>query len=304
MQEKSKQKILVIVGYTATGKSSLAIKLAKKFNGEIISADSRQVYKGLNIGTGKVSKKEMSGVPHHLLDVANPKSRFNVVKYQDLASKKIQEILQRKHLPIICGGTGFYISAVVYGITLPDVLPNAKLRADLAKKTPDALFKILLKLDPVRAENVDRKNLRRVIRAIEIATALGKVPNLQQTTDNSQQYEPLLIGLTLPPNELKDKIKTRLLSRIEDGMIDEAEQLHKKGLSWKRMEELGLEYRYLAFLLQNKISKSEMVSRLQTEIWHYAKRQMTWFKRDNRIKWFNPSEFSKIIKEAGQFLRN
>ncbi len=303
-----KPKILVILGPTTTGKSALTVKLAKKlartkwggFNGaEIISADSRQVYKGLNIGTGKVTTKEMDGIPHHLLDVADPKKRFTVVEYQTLAREKIAEIFSRGNLPIICGGTGFYISASVDGVVLPEVPPNAKLRTELAKKTPDALFKMLVKLDPVRAQNIDPKNLRRVIRAIEIAKALGKVPIL----NNSSEYDTLKIGINLPTDKLKNNISIRLFARIGGGMIEEAKQLHSKGLSWKRMEELGLEYRYLALFLQGKMTEEEMTTKLNTEIWHYAKRQMTWFKHDKSILWFNPDDSAQIEKRLSEFLR-
>jgi tRNA dimethylallyltransferase len=279
----------------------------------VISADSRQVYKGLNIGTGKITKKEMAGVPQHLLDVANPKQRFSVIQYRELAREKISAIFSRGKLPILCGGTGFYISALVDGTILPDVPPNPKLRARLNKETSETLFNMLLKLDPRRAKTIDPKNSRRLIRAIEIAKVLGKVPNLQLTTDNQQPYKILQIGLALPHEELKKKILSRLLARlprrsrrakggISQNMIAEAKQLHTKGLSWKRMEELGLEYRYLALFLHSKITKEEMVTKLQTEIWRYAKRQMTWFKRDNRIKWFKPTEEKTVERVIKKFL--
>ncbi len=287
------QKLLVILGPTASGKSALAVKLAKKLNGEIISADSRQVYKGLDIGTGKITKKEMSGIPHHLLDVANPKNRFSVAEYQKLAREKISQIFSRGHLPILCGGTGFYISSIVDNISLPSVAPNKKLRKTFEKESPEKLFEMLKKLDPIRASSIDSKNKVRLIRAIEIAQALGKVPTKPNT--ECFVFDILQIGITVPPERLKENINQRLLARIKSGMIGEAENLHKKGLSWKRMEELGLEYRYLAYYLQNKITKEEMIAKLQTEIWHYAKRQMTWFKRDKRIKWFNINEKDDII---------
>ncbi len=310
---KTPQKILVILGPTASGKSALAVKLAKKFNGEIISADSRQVYRGLNIGTGKISKKEMRRVPHHLFDVANPKNRFSVVKYQRLARRAIAAITRRGHLPIICGGTGFYIEALTDNLVLPDVPPNEKLRARLRRETSETLLNMLMKLDPARAKTVDQKNPRRIIRAIEIAITLGKVPHLEARPPSGGKV--LKIGLTLPAEELKKKIAIRLFARMRAGMIAEATRLHKRGLSWKRMEELGLEYRYLALHLQNKthpndrsrsvgrVSKPEMITKLQTEIWRYAKRQMTWFKRDKRIKWFKPTEIKKIKKAVQVFLK-
>ncbi len=165
-------KLIVILGPTASGKSDLVVKLAKKFGGEIISADSRQVYKGLNIGSGKITKKEMQGVPHYLLDVANPKRRFTVAQYQKLAFKKIKEIQRRGNIPFLVGGTGFYIQSIVDRIVIPEVKPNWKLRKNLAQKTTDELFLMLKKLDSDRAKNIDAKNPRRLIRAIEIALSL------------------------------------------------------------------------------------------------------------------------------------
>jgi len=282
-----KSKIIVILGQTATGKSDLAVKIAKKVNGEVISADSRQVYKGLNLGTGKITKKEMHGIPHYLLDVASAKNKFTVVNYKKLTDKKIKEIITRGKVPIICGGTGFYIDAVVKNIIFPEVLPNEKLRKILNKKTTEELFKMLKKLDTRRAKNIDPKNRVRLIRAIEIAKKLGRVP---KTKHQKPIYQFLKIGLYMPLNLLKEKINKRLLSRIKSGMIKEIQNLHKKGLSWKRMEELGLEYRYVALYLQNKITKQEMLEKLNSEIFKYAKRQMTYFKRDPEIKWFDASK--------------
>lgn len=293
-----KPRILVVVGPTATGKSDLAVRLAKKFNGEIISADSRQVYTGLNIGTGKITKKEMKGVPHHLLDVANPKKKFSVVKYVELAEKAIQEILRKGKLPIIVGGTGFYVEALVDGVILPDVPPNTELRKKLQKKNAAQLFKMLRKLDPDRAKTIDPYNSRRIIRAIEIAKEIGKVPHVK----TASRYNPFFIGLNLQKDELQKKIKIRLAKRIKQGMIREAQKLHKAGLSFKRMNELGLEYRYLALYLQKKLSKEEMIEKLNTEIWHYAKRQMTWFKRDKRIQWFSPKEIKAILDKVAKFM--
>ncbi|MCR4334212.1 MAG: tRNA (adenosine(37)-N6)-dimethylallyltransferase MiaA [Patescibacteria group bacterium] len=297
------QKLLVILGPTASGKSTLAVELAKKLNGlhaqacEVISADSRQVYKGLDIGTGKITQKEMDGVVHHMLDVENPKNRFDITKYQKLAKQKIEEILSRGHLPIICGGTGFYISSIVNNLSFPPVPPNKKLREKLSKYSTETLFEKLEKLDPVRASSIDSKNKIRLIRALEIIQSIGKVP--QNSNTECLSFDTLQIGIETSPEKLKENINKRLISRIKVGMIEEAEKLHNpptgKGLSWKRMEELGLEYRYLAYYLQKKITKEEMITKLQTEIWHYAKRQMTWFKKDKRIKWFKIEEKDDII---------
>ena len=292
-----KPKIIVILGATSTGKSDLAVKIAKKWSGEIISADSRQVYTGLDLGTGKITKKEMQGVPHYLLDVANPKSKFTVTEFKKLADKKIEEILNKNKLPILAGGTGFYIDAVVNNTIFPEVPPNKKLREVLEKQTAEKLFKTLLKLDKKRAEDILEKNEQnnkvRLIRAIEIAKHLGKVPHLEARPPN---YDFIKIGLKLDDKKLKEKIKNRLINRIKKGMLREVQNLHKRGLSWKRMRELGLEYRYMALYLENKITKPEMLEQLTNKINHYAKRQTTWFKRDTDIVWFNPKDIKKIEK--------
>lgn len=235
----------------------------------------------------------------HLLDVANPKKKFTVVQYVDLAQKAIQQILDKKKLPIIVGGTGFYIQALVNGIVLPEVPPDNKLRKELGKKTAAQLFAQLKKLDPKRAKNMDPMNSRRLIRAIEIALYLGKVPEIKKVS----RYSPLFIGLNLPPEELKKKIKIRLEKRVKAGMIKEAQKLHRTGLTWKRMEELGLEYRYLALHLQKKISKEEMTETLEKEIWQYVRRQLTWFKADKRIAWHLPTDIKKIEAVIQKFMQ-
>ncbi len=299
-----KDKIIIILGQTSTGKSDFAVKIAQEINGEIISADSRQVYRGMDISTGKITKKEMQGVPHYMLDVVTPKKVFSVSEYQTKAIKKIREIINKNKIPIICGGTGFYIDSLVSGIIYPKVEPNKKLRGKLEKKTTEQLFEMLKKLDKNRANTIDKKNKVRIIRAIEIVKTLGKVPSINTKKENN--FSVLKIGLTLPNKILKNKIKSRLLSRIENKMIKEVKILHKKGLSWKRMYELGLEQRYVSMYLRKKISKDEMVEQLNTKIWHYAKRQKTWFKKDKSIIWINPlkkSDKIKAQKDIKKFLK-
>ena len=287
----TKPKVLVILGPTAVGKSDLAVEVARFHNGEVISADSRQVYTGLDIGTGKITKKEMKGVPHHLLDVMNPKKVFSVELWKKQTEAAIKDIISRGKLPIICGGTGFYIQSIVDNITLPDVPADPKLRKELALKSTDELFTLLKKLDPKRAKNIDAKNPVRLIRAIEIAKTLGRVPRAKKV---KSKYEFVQIGLTLPAETLHERIHARMLSRMKKGMVAEVEKLHTGGLSYKRMEALGLEYRYLALYLQKKISKETMLERLEIEIKQYARRQMQWFKRDARIKWFEPTQTKEI----------
>jgi len=290
------KKLIVILGPTATGKSALAIKLAKKFNGEVISADSRQVYKGMDIGTGKVTKKEQQGVPHYLLDVASPKRRFTVAQYRKLALKAINKILKKKKVPILCGGTGFYLQAVIDGIVIPPVKPDWQLRKNLEKETTQELFKLLKKLDPRRAKTVEKQNRRRLIRALEIVIKTKKpVPSFKK---DPLSYPMLIIGAKKSPEELKKLIEKRLSKRFKKGMITEVKKIRKSGISWKKLEEFGLEYRYIAQYLQNKLSYDETVQRLQKEIEHFAKRQITWFKRDKRIHWVkNYLEAKKLVKK-------
>lgn len=296
---ESKPKVLVILGPTATGKSDLAVQLAKKFNGEVVSADSRQIYKGMNLGTGKITKKEMQGVKHHMLDVVKPNTRFSVAQYQKQASKKIQEIVSKNKLPIIAGGTGFYIDSVTKNIKLPEVPPNKKLREKLEKHSAEKLFKKLANLSPRRAKNIDKNNKVRLIRAIEIATELGDIPDIVEMTS---PYDFVFIGLDIADEILKSKIAHRLEKRLKAGMVREVQKLRKAGISWKRLESFGLEYREIARFLQKKISKLEMIENLKNDIWHYVKRQRTWFKRNKDIKWFEPKEISKITKRVKSYL--
>ncbi|MDE1975145.1 MAG: tRNA (adenosine(37)-N6)-dimethylallyltransferase MiaA [Patescibacteria group bacterium] len=316
MNPESKN-VLVIVGPTASGKSDLAARLAKRLNGEVISADSRQVYRGLDIGTGKITKREMRGVRHHLLDVADPRvpanSRlsFTAVKYRTLARKAIDDILSRGKLPIVCGGTGFYIDAIFKDDDFPAVPADKKLRAELEKKSAAHLMAMLKRLDPPRARdmaanNSEKNNARRIIRAIEVSSftrkdqmedqrhgvgderlALHKPSRHSSVPVLRYHYNPIFIGIKMPMDKLRSRIAKRLARRLRAGMLAEAARLHKAGLSWKRMEELGLEYRYMALHLRGRLSRQEFTAKLATAIGQYAKRQMTWFKRNKDIKWLN-----------------
>ncbi len=313
---KDKIKIVVILGQTATGKSDFAVEIAKNIKGEVISADSRQVYEGMDLGTGKITKKEMQKVPHHLLDVASPSATFSVSKYKKMSDKKITEISKNGNIPIICGGTGFYIDAVIDDVVLPAVKPDKKLRKELEKKSKEELFLILKKLDENRAETIDRNNPVRLIRAIEIAKALGSVPALKKSDDS--KYDVIKIGLALPDDILKERIYKRLHARIKSGMIKEVQDLYNRGISWRKLENFGLEYRYCAQFIQGKFgdtnpttlklrgAREEMIEKLNTEIWHYAKRQKTWFKRDANTLWIDPREIHEkalALKKIKDFLK-
>ena len=281
------KEVLVIVGPTASGKSALAIRYAKKYGGEVISADSRQIYRGMNIGTGKVTKKEMQGVPHHLLSVADPRKQYSVEQYKKDATRVLMDILARRRMPIICGGTGLYVDALVHGIILPQVPPNKVLRKKLAKMSAEKLFTLLQKKDPARAKTIDAKNPRRLIRALEIVDTLGSVP--PQKTEKPIGLTYVWIGVDLSDATLKKKIHTRLMKRMRKGMVTEVKKLHCSpaggGLSWKRLKSFGLEYKWLALYLEGKVEKKDMLEKLELDIWHYAKRQRTWFKRNKNIKW-------------------
>jgi len=314
-------KLLVILGPTASGKSDMAVKLALRLRSgrndfgikgaEIISADSRQVYKGMDIGSGKVTKKETKGVAHHLLSVANPKTRFTVSQYQKLALKAIKNIQKKGKLPILVGGTSFYIQAVVDGIVIPELKPDWKLRAKLERQPLPELAKRLQTLDPVRASTIDQNNPRRVIRALELVIKLGHPVATLQRKDAG--FDTLILGIKKDPAELKKLINKRLLKRLKNNaMINEVKKLRASGLSWKRLEEFGLEYRFVAQYLQNKTSYQEMVNNIQKESEHYAKRQMTWFKREppspsgsgepsKRINWIK--NYSQALKVYKKFIK-
>lgn len=320
-----RSKILVITGPTASGKSELAVKLAKKYNGEIISCDSRQVYQCLNIGTGKVAGKWQpisfvrhfervrrvkgpfnqtikkffiyKNIIHHCIDYVNPSRQYSVSRFQRDAKKAIKNILKRNRLPILCGGTTQYINGVVFDQAIPEVKPNKTLRAELGKKTVAALYEQLKKLDPERAKSIDPKNPRRLMRALEIILTTGRpVPALSKIKDSgSSKINALWLGINPGQETLYKKIDKRLKDRLKLGMVKEVERLHSPpfkggvrggyGLSWSRLESFGLEYKYISLYLQKKLSFDEMETQLSFAIKHYAKRQMTWLKRNTDITW-------------------
>lgn len=299
MSEK-KPKILVILGPTSTGKSDLGVEIALHSSGEVVSADSRQVYKDLDIATGKITNDEMKGVPHHLLSFADPNFSFTVSDFKKLAEDVIADILERNKLPILVGGTGFYIEAIIDDVVYPEVPPNEAFRKELEKFETDDLFQRLKNINQEVAEKMDSKNRRRIIRALEIIKRKGVVPPLVK----KEKYNALQIGLDLPDEALKLAITERTKNRLKIGMVEEAEVLHRKGLTYKRMEQLGMEYRILSQFLQGQLNRDELEAKINMENWHYAKRQRTWFKKDQRIKWFNPKDQKDILQTIDEFLNN
>ena len=287
--------LIAIMGPTASGKSELGVALAKRFHGEVVSADSRQVYRGLDIGSGKITQKEMMGIPHHLLDVVSPKRTFTVVQYQRRAIKAIAAIRRRHKLPFLVGGSPFYIYSVVDGIAIPEVKPNQKLRRELEQLSVEKLLAKLKALDPARANTIEQKNKRRLVRALEIVITTGKpIPPLRK---NASPLDVLMLGIRRSPEELKKRIQQRLNKRFKQGMVKEVERLHKQGVSWRRLEEFGLEYRYVAQFLQGRITKQEMIARIQKENEAFVRRQMVWFKKDPRIHWISTYAEAKRLVE-------
>ena len=276
------KRLIVVLGPTGSGKSSLAVKLAKKFNGEVISADSRQIYKGMDIGTGKITKKEMEGIPHHLIDVVSPKRRFTVTQYRNLALRAINKIFKKEKLPILCGGTGFYIQSVIDGITIPEVKPDQLLRFNLNKLNIKELFRKLKKIDPERAKIIDKNNPRRLIRAIEIVMKTGKpIPELKK---NPLPYPVLMVGLRLPKNELKARIGQRVEKMIKLGLEKEARKFLVPIIGYQEWSLPNPK----DLIIQHTIQ--------------YAKRQMTWFKKDKRIIWLKTQKEAKKLTK--KFLQN
>ena len=296
----TKPKVISIVGPTASGKSALAIDLALIFNGEVISADSRQVYRELDLGSGKVTTKEMKGVPHHLLNVANLDYIYTGADFIKDANLAISDILNREKLPIIAGGTFFYIELLKGESQSAPVEPNPTLRAELEQLSDEQLFAKLNNLDPERAQSIDSKNRRRLVRALEIIDSLGKVPTISK---KESDFDFLTIGIRIDKDILKQRIEQRLSDRLEKGMVEEVENLLKNGISPVRLHDLGLEYRYITEYLEGKITYEKMKEKIVIKSLQFAKRQYTWLKRDKSIVWFDfPVTLNKIENTVNNFL--
>lgn len=290
------KKLAVILGTNASGKSDLGIRLAQLFGGEIVSADSRQVYRGLDLGSGKISPAQAALVKHHLIDVADLSESYSLAQYQREAYGAIESILSAGKLPFLVGGTGLYISAIVEGYQLVDVPPNEPLRAELECLPLPELLGRLEKADPEAARQVDPCNRRRLIRAIEIGSAgFGH----SAAHKNSPRYDCLQLGLTWPREVLVERIETRLRERLANGMIEEVAGLRSRGVPDIRLDKLGLEYRFIARYLRGELrSLDELSAQLGIAIRQFAKEQLTWFKRDSRIVWLDP--YANSYEEASR----
>lgn len=285
-------KLVVITGTNASGKSGLGVELAKKFEGEIVSADSRQVFCGLDLGSGKITKEEMQGVPHYLIDVAKPNDFFSLKDYQRLAYGAIDDIIGRGVTPFLVGGTGLYINSVVDGYNLTDAKPDLVLREKIEAMTREEIIKELEKVDPDALNRVDIFNKRRLERALEKAMA-----GYGEDEKSSPKYEVLEIGVTWPREVLYERIHERLDRRLDEGMIEEVERLRAEGASDEFLYKLGLEYRYILMYLRGEFADfDEFYNKLFMEIRHLAKEQMTWFRKRKNIKWIDMQ--NNPVKEA------
>jgi tRNA dimethylallyltransferase len=293
------QKLVVILGTNASGKSDLAIRVAEHFGGEIVSADSRQVYRGLDLGTGKVTPAQARGIKHHLIDVADLSEYFSLAQYQRAAYDAIDSIAAAGKLPLLVGGTGLYVSAIAEGYELVDVPPNEPLRSELESLPLTQLVERLQQIDPDAVRRLDKSNRRRLIRAIEVAAG-GRDHSAAQKS--SPRYECLQLGLTWSREILAERIEKRLRERLAHGMVDEVARLRARGVPDLRLEKLGLEYRYITRYLRHEIGTlDDLRVQLGTAIRQVAKEQMTWFRRDSRIIWLDP--FSDCFQEACALIR-
>jgi len=300
MNKQALPPLIVVLGPTASGKTGTAIKLAKEFNGEIVSADSRQAYKEMDIGTAKPTKKEQKEVPHHLVDFISLKEEFNVATYKEMAVKAIQDILERNKIPFLVGGTGLYIKAVVDNFLFPDVKAQKQLREKLEKKTKKELFEIYKKLDPKGAKKIQKENKRRLIRAIEVSQKKGG-SFWNQRKRGDPLFESLQIGLKRPRKKLRERIDQRTEKMFEKSLEKEVKEIYKKYGSSPLLETIGYQ-EWMPYLEKNKEIRTKDRIRIKAEIklhtLQFTKRQMTWFKKDKRIHWLEEyREAEKLVKK-------
>jgi tRNA dimethylallyltransferase len=300
--QKDHPNLIVVLGPTASGKSTLGIALAQRFSGEIVSADSRQVYRGMDIGTAKVTREEQALVRHHPLDVVDPREVYSVAQFQRAAIASIDAILARGNQPLLVGGSPHYIYAVVDPLAIPPIPPQPELRKALEGRPLSELVAQLEQLDPQSAATIDRKNARRVIRALEVCVVSGK-PFSEQRGLAAPLYRSLLLGIHWPRDMLYARIDARVDERMRAGMVQEVSALLDAGVSFERLEAMGLEYRFIGRLLQDEsTSEAEMEQRLKYAIHDFTRRQLTWFRKDTRIIWLEGIDEEQAEREVTRFL--
>ncbi|MCJ8006356.1 tRNA (adenosine(37)-N6)-dimethylallyltransferase MiaA [Lederbergia wuyishanensis] len=296
------QKIIVIVGPTAVGKTKLSIETAKRFNGEIISGDSMQVYKGMDIGTAKITAEEMEGIPHHLLDIKEPHEAFSVAEFQKLVREKITEITNRHAIPIIVGGTGLYVQSVLYDYQFSDSESDHP-PIDIYDKNPLELHKKLESIDPESAKKIHPNNVRRVIRALEIFEQTGKtMTQLQSEQKKSILYNTALIGLTMEREKLYERINKRVDIMIEEGLLNEVQHFYKNGISRESQSVKAIGYKEIYDYLDGKVSWEEAIIELKKNSRNYAKRQFTWFRNKMDVTWFDMTEEREHLKKTSEII--
>ena len=298
----TKDKLIILAGPTASGKTSVSIDLAKRIGGEIISADSMQVYRGMDVGTAKIKADEMQGVKHYLINVLDPTEDFNIVKFQDMVKYSIEEIRHNGHIPILVGGTGFYIQSVIYDIDFDTQDDNGDIRKALEeeydKMGADFMYEKLKKIDSVSAENIHKNNKKRIIRAIEyflINNALISVHNESQRMKDSP-YDFRFFVLNPPRDILYDRINQRVDKMVDEGLVEEVKDLKNAGLSSANISMQGIGYKEILEYLDGEITLDEAIDNIKQNTRHMAKRQVTWFKREKDVIYINPFEFENNEK--------
>ncbi|MBI4284971.1 MAG: tRNA (adenosine(37)-N6)-dimethylallyltransferase MiaA [Chloroflexi bacterium] len=284
-------RVVTIVGPTGTGKSRLALHLAKTFNGEIVNTDSRQVYRHMDIGTAKPTSEEIAAVPHHLFDIASPNEDFSLAQYQAMAYQAIEDIERRGKLPLMVGGSGLYVWAVVEGWEIPRVAPDPELRRRLEAKAAvagkEALHRELVQIDPQAAERIDPRNLRRVIRAIEVAAG-ASAPLSRLKGKRPPPFQTLIIGLTAERQELYRRVDARVDEMVRQGLVGEVAKLLQMGYNLNLPALSGIGYRQIARYLNGGMTQAEAVQQIKTETHRFIRHQYMWFRlKDNRIRWFD-----------------
>jgi len=303
--------VLVIIGPTASGKTKLAIEIAKRANGEIISADSMQIYKYMDIGTAKPDEEEKEGIKHYLIDEVTPDEEFSVARFKELALKYIDEILSKGKLPIVAGGTGLYINSLIYNLEFSDTICDWELRKKLEQEAKEKgneyLHNKLKEIDPKAAEKIHMNNVKRVIRAIEVYTYTKKPISVHQeeSRKNPPRHNFILIGITMDREKLYDRINKRVDLMLEKGLVKEVEKLVEMGYDKSTIAMQGLGYKEILSYLRGERSLDEAVEILKRDTRRYAKRQMTWFRKIENVYWINKDEFDsdeKIIKNLKYYL--